>query len=496
MTPNEKYKADSYYDGLSGQVDEKTGVPYIPGTAGPTTSPTVGVWKRRQINRLVLNVAPLNQGRVCEVVEGALYIGIYPLEYLFEGTKKTYAGLSSGAISDNATNYVYIDVANTLQVNTSGFPTTADHLPLAEIVAANGAISSITDRRPWILFNIGATGTGTTSSTFQIDSNASGPKLKNNSGELQVRNAADNDDANLKAGLINAVDGLQKNGVALAATDLTQDSTGTTSSTFQIASGGSGPKLKNSSGELQVRNAADNDDANLKAGLINAVDGFQKNGASLGLDDLADGTTYKRVAGVDANHYVTASSAADGTWTRAKLATESLARYQLSLMAECRNADGTVLDATGAAGKFKIVAGGWGSGTLKLEGQAIQNGTEVSTLAFELALPPEYVADANVKLNISAKYDASGGGTVPTCTIDAEVYELADDGSVGADLNATAAISLTSSFADKTFTITDTNLTPGDRLMVLIRTSIQEAGNTGTLKAVLGSVEMQLDAKG
>lgn len=47
--------------------------------------------------------------------------------------------------------------------------------------------------------------------------------------------------------------------------------TGTTQTTFQINSGSSGPKLKDSSGELQVRNAADSADANLKAGDIAAT---------------------------------------------------------------------------------------------------------------------------------------------------------------------------------------------------------------------------------
>jgi hypothetical protein len=47
--------------------------------------------------------------------------------------------------------------------------------------------------------------------------------------------------------------------------------TGTTSATFQLESGSSGAKLKNSSGEVQVRNAADNADANLKAADIAAT---------------------------------------------------------------------------------------------------------------------------------------------------------------------------------------------------------------------------------
>jgi hypothetical protein len=42
------------------------------------------------------------------------------------------------------------------------------------------------------------TDTGTTAAAFQVDSSSSGPKLKNNSGVLEVRNAADNAYADLK----------------------------------------------------------------------------------------------------------------------------------------------------------------------------------------------------------------------------------------------------------------------------------------------------------
>ena len=43
------------------------------------------------------------------------------------------------------------------------------------------------------------TDTGTTSETFQLDSDNSGPKLKNNSGTTEVRNAADSAYAPAKA---------------------------------------------------------------------------------------------------------------------------------------------------------------------------------------------------------------------------------------------------------------------------------------------------------
>ena len=185
-----------------------------------------------------------------------------------------------------------------------------------------------------------------------------------------------------------------------------------------------------------------------------------------------------------------------GNGQRSDLIQEDLQRYPIGLMAACRNDDGTVLDATGGAGKFSVSAGGWGTGTLILEGEDAQNATKTDTLCFEFALPVEYVADADVKVNVHARYDDSGGGTNPTCTIDVEAYELTDAGAVGADLCTTAAQSLTTSFGGMTFVLTDTDLTAGDRLLVLVRASVQEGGDTGTLTAQIGSIEMQLDVQG
>jgi hypothetical protein len=51
------------------------------------------------------------------------------------------------------------------------------------------------------------TDTGTTSTTFQIDSGNTGPKIKNNAGVLEVRNAADNAYAGLKVASLEVGDG-------------------------------------------------------------------------------------------------------------------------------------------------------------------------------------------------------------------------------------------------------------------------------------------------
>jgi len=162
-TPNEWWQADSVYDELAGTTDE-TGVPYPPGTASPLTSPSKGVWIRRLIQRLIAAIGPANEGRVCQ--EASLTVGVYPIQYRLGGTVKTFAGNSGTVLTDDATNYLYLNASNTLTVSTTGFPADATtHLPLAEVVCENGSISSIIDRRGRVIY---AVSVDTTHNAVQI----------------------------------------------------------------------------------------------------------------------------------------------------------------------------------------------------------------------------------------------------------------------------------------------------------------------------------------
>lgn len=73
-----------------------------------------------------------------------------------DGQRVSYAGTASVAMTDAATNYVFLDASGDLTVNTSGWPGTA-HLRLAEVVAAGGVVTAIYDRRePLRRFGAGA----------------------------------------------------------------------------------------------------------------------------------------------------------------------------------------------------------------------------------------------------------------------------------------------------------------------------------------------------
>jgi len=188
-------------------------------------------------------------------------------------------------------------------------------------------------------------------------------------------------------------------------------------------------------------------------------------------------------------------ASAAGAIARGDITEESLMRYQLPLQ-EWRNVDGTVLDATGAATAFKITNGGFAAGTLTLTGVAADGSTVTSTMCKEFVMPPEYLADQDVKVVVNCKYAATGDPDHTTHTVDVVVYEVADDGTAGA-LLASAATAITSSAADYTFVVPDAGLTAGDRLMIYVRTVMTEgAGTVGTMTATITAIEVQCDIKG
>lgn len=106
----------------SGQPIYAVNAKYVQGV-GPGYWPTAG-------SGLTLNLSA-----------GTAYCGNPPVAV-------TYAGGTLG-MTDAATNYVYLDPAAACgpAKNTTGF--SAGHIPLATVVTAAGAISSVTDRRGW-----------------------------------------------------------------------------------------------------------------------------------------------------------------------------------------------------------------------------------------------------------------------------------------------------------------------------------------------------------
>ena len=88
-----------------------------------------------------------------------LYINVRGCRWEMDGMKGSYAGATAQSVTDDQTNYVYIDSSGSLQINTTGFPAASvTHIRLARVVTANGEIVAIYEERA--MFSSGTGGGG------------------------------------------------------------------------------------------------------------------------------------------------------------------------------------------------------------------------------------------------------------------------------------------------------------------------------------------------
>jgi len=159
-----------------------------------------------------------------------------------------------------------------------------------------------------------------------------------------------------------------------------------------------------------------------------------------------------------------------------------------------RWADGSIPNITGAAGNPALVMGGYGSGTGILQGEDAQAGLKTETVYFDFAIPECYVASETVIIDVTARFNDAGTNTEATKTIDMQAYEIAEAGTAGSDICATAIQTLTAAMASYSFTITDSGLSAGDLLRVFVQCKLQGDSN-GALKVEIGGATVNLDIK-
>jgi len=138
------------------------------------------------------------------------------------------------------------------------------------------------------------------------------------------------------------------------------------------------------------------------------------------------------------------------------------------------------IDTATLADDMALITGTPGTDALTLQGVDFGGTTSDEKCAFEFVLPQQYRAGSAVTLRVKAGVLTTVSDT--SLTVDASVWEDAGDGSVGADLCATAAQSINSlTPANKDFTITPTGLAPGDRLLVKLTFAGADTGNLGVM---------------
>ena len=122
-----------------------------------------------------------------KVSSGAgLSVNVSAGDYRLNGNVTEYSGDSNQAVTDEATNYVFMGSGG-LTIYTSGFPTDESIIRLASVVTTGGAISTISDRRVFNSDDRERTITRTYAPSY--DSAAYEPDGTNNVGQLSVNNS-------------------------------------------------------------------------------------------------------------------------------------------------------------------------------------------------------------------------------------------------------------------------------------------------------------------
>jgi hypothetical protein len=145
----EQYPSDAVLEALAGTADAAAAVEY------PAEDTDPWLIAANKLTYRLLDVAR-RAGDLRVYKDGDLTFGVRAGRWYDGTTARAYAGATDQALTDDATNYIYLTAAGVLTVATSGFPDPADtaFIPLAEILAADGAydFADITDYRGAAMF--------------------------------------------------------------------------------------------------------------------------------------------------------------------------------------------------------------------------------------------------------------------------------------------------------------------------------------------------------
>jgi hypothetical protein len=113
------------------------------------------------------------------------------------------------------------------------------------------------------------------------------------------------------------------------------------------------------------------------------------------------------------------------------------------------------------------------------------------TAGLDVALPGDYVSAGTVTVTVRSKVAVAPN---VAATIDVVAKEVSD-GVLGADICATAAIALTTSYVDHTFTITATDLVAGDVLHLQFTAAVNDTGATNASIATISRITLTYSGK-
>ncbi len=151
-----------------------------------------------------------------------------------------------------------------------------------------------------------------------------------------------------------------------------------------------------------------------------------------------------------------------------------------------RNDDGSLLSTAAASGKFGLISGGYGVGTVKLEGEAASGNSKTSTLMGSFPIPQNFEPASLLSLSVPSKVTAT---PATSGQLTMQAYKSDGNGGVtGSNLVTSGPASLTTSWVSASFTVNPSSLVPGDELVIFARSVIDDTTGATGAKANIGKL--------
>lgn len=137
---------------------------------------------------------------------------------------------------------------------------------------------------------------------------------------------------------------------------------------------------------------------------------------------------------------------------------------------------GVALTATATSGAMGVARTAGTS--LTLVGEATSASAKTDKAMFEIVLADTYVAGANIPIIVNCNYTGSGTVTAASTTMTVNAYS--EINGVETALTVSGAQQFTGTATDYTFTLTGTNLTPGERIVIELVMLVTTSAGTAT----------------
>jgi len=178
-----------------------------------------------------------------------------------------------------------------------------------------------------------------------------------------------------------------------------------------------------------------------------------------------------------------------------QLAQRSFAKFGIPLTAfRTWDAMATNLPGTSATDDLALVTGTPGTNAPRVSTGDVKASSVTRKAAIELIVPNDYESGESIELRLVAGMQTTVADT--SATVDVEVHKSAGDGSVGADICATAAQTMNSlTFANKDFIITPSGIAGGDRLIVIVTIAVVDAATVTAVIASIADASLRVDIR-